>query len=152
MYSLDATLRSLGRVMARYAQDNVVDFDENKTIEAAPLLKVWVSGTMEKPVTYNIGDVRTYENQPWKCALTHTHHGEEGWDPLASRTLWTPYHAKKREYALPYVQPTAAHDAYQNGEWMIWSDGNYYECIGNDVVHTPDVYPQGWNVYVEPNK
>lgn len=152
MYSLDTTLRALGRVMARYAQDKVGDFDANATIEAAPLLKVWVAGTMENPVMYTVGDVRTYENQPWKCAQSHTHHGEAGWDPIASRNLWSPYHSQKREYALPYVQPTAAHDSYQNGEWMIWTDGNYYECIGNAVVHAPDVYPQGWRIYSEPNE
>lgn len=152
MYGLEVTLRSLGRVMARYAQDNVVDFDADKAIEAAPLLKVWVAGTMKNPVTYNIGDVRTHENQPWKCAQSHTHHGEPGWDPSTSRALWSPYHSKKREYALPYVQPTASHDAYQNGEWMIWTDGNCYECIGNDVVHTPDSYPAAWRIYLGSNE
>lgn len=149
MYSLDATLRSLGRVMARYAQDKVGDFDANATIEAAPLLKVWVAGTMENPVAYTLGDVRTYENQPWKCAQSHTHHGEAGWDPATSRSLWSPYHSKRFEYALPYVQPTGAHDAYNEDEWMVWVDGRYFRCTTNGTVHTPEQYPQAWEEYIQ---
>lgn len=149
MYNLNDTLRAIGRVMARYAQEKATSLETDEIIEASPLLKKWVAGTMDKPVSHEAGDVKTYENQPWKCAIAHTHHGEDGWDPVSSRTLWAPYHAKRKDYALPYVQPTAAHDAYQNGEWMVFIDGITYECVGNDVVHDPTVYPQGWKAYTE---
>lgn len=122
--------------------------DANGIIEAAPLMKPWIPGTMEAPVSYAAGDVRTDENQPWKCSQTHIHHGEEGWNPAASsaRALWAPYHATKREYALPWVAPTHAQDAYYTGEWMIWTDGLAYCCQSNSVVYGPDVLPDAWEV------
>lgn len=149
MYNLNETLRAIGRVMARYAQDHVGDFDTNGVIESAPLLNTWKSGTTENPIEYKTGDVRSYANQPWKCNMDHTHHGEDGWDPLTSRTLWSPYHSKRFEYALPYVQPTGAHDAYNEGEWMVWVDGRYFRCKNNGTVHTPEQYPQAWEEYIQ---
>lgn len=146
MYSRDDTFRAIGRVMARYAQEHAAGRDADGVIEAAPLLKPWTAGSMEAPVSYTAGDVRTDENQPWKCVQTHTHHGEPGWNPAAMRALWAPYHATKREYALPWVAPTNATDAYNAGEWMIWTDGLVYKALRDAVVHDPDVLPDAWEV------
>lgn len=146
MYSNSETFRAIGRVMARYAQDHAPDADADGVIEAAPLLKPWTAGSMEAPVSYAAGDVRTDENQPWKCVQAHTHHGEPGWNPAAMRALWAPYHATKKEYALPWVQPTNATDAYNTGEWMIWTDGLAYMALSNALVYGPDVLPDAWEV------
>ena len=146
MYSNSDTFRAIGRVMARYAQDHAPDADADGVIEAAPLLKPWATGSMEAPVSYAAGDVRTDENQPWKCVQAHTHHGEPGWNPAAMRALWAPYHATKKEYALPWVQPTNATDAYNTGEWMIWTDRLSYKALSNALVYGPDVLPDAWEV------
>lgn len=148
MYSNNDTFRAIGRVMARYAQDTASTMDADGVIEAAPLMKPWKAGSMAAPVSYAAGDVRTDENQPWKCVQAHTHHGEDGWNPAATsaRALWAPYHATRMEYALPYVPPTNAEDAYKTGEWMICTDGLAYRCIGNAVTFGPDVMPDAWEV------
>lgn len=148
MYSTNDTLRAIGRVMARYAQDHATSTDTDGVIEAAPLLKPWQAGTMEKPITYKAGDVRTDKNQPWKCVQAHTHHGEDGWNPAATsaRALWAPYHATRREYALPYVPPTNAEDAYKAGEWMIWTDGLRYMANRDAVTYGPDILTDAWEV------
>ncbi len=148
MYSMNETLRAIGRVMARYAQDTAGGMDADGVIEAAPLMKPWMAGSMETPVSYAVGDVRTDANQPWKCSQAHTHHGEEGWNPARSRSLWAPYHATRKDYALPWVQPTHAEDAYYTGEWMIWPDGLAYCCQSNAVTYGPDVLPDAWAVAV----
>lgn len=142
------SFRAIGRVMARYAQDHAASADADGVIESAPLLKAWKPGSMAEPASYAAGDVRTDENQPWKCVQAHTHHGEDGWNPAAAsaRALWAPYHATRREYALPYVPPTNAEDAYKAGEWMIWTDGLAYRCLGNAVTFGPDVLPDAWEV------
>ena len=149
MYGTNETLRAMGRMMARYAQSQL--FDADGMIEAAPLLKPWQAGSMESPMSYDVGDVRTDENQPWKCVQAHTHHGEDGWNPAATsaRALWAPYHATKREYALPWVSPTNATDAYNMGEWMIWTDSVAYRCNANAVVYGPDVLPEAWRKETE---
>ena len=142
MYERNEMLRAMGRMMARYAQGQ--EFDADGAIEASPLLKVWKAGTMEMPVSYIEGDVRTFSGQPWKCAQAHVHYGEEGWDPMSARALWAPYHATKKEYALPYVQPTGAQDAYNTGEWMVWTDGKAYQALRDAVVHGPDTLKDAW--------
>lgn len=146
MYSMNETLRAIGRVMARYAQDTAGGMDADGVIEAAPLMKPWMAGTMEMPVFYIEGDVRTHEGQPWRCSQAHVHYGETGWDPASSRALWAPYHATKQEYALPYVEPTHAEDSYQTGEWMIWTDGKRYQALRDAVDRGPDVLADAWEV------
>lgn len=146
MYSTNETLRAIGRVMARYAQGNADGMDADGVIEAAPLMKPWIAGSMTEPVSYKAGDVRTDENQPWKCSQAHTHYGEPGWNPAAARALWAPYHATKKDYALPYVAPTHAQDAYYTGEWMIWTDGLAYRALRDAVDRGPDILPDAWEV------
>lgn len=143
MYSRNETIRAVGRVMARYAQDNAQELDADGAIEAAPLLKPWKTGSITQPQAYAAGDVRTDENQPWKCVQAHTHYGETGWNPAASRALWAPYHATKREYALPWVAPTNATDIYKAGEWMVWTDGETYKAL-QDTDRDPAVLPYAW--------
>ena len=142
MYARNETLRAMGRMMARYAQAQ--NFDADGTIEAAPLLKEWKAGTMEMPVSYITGDVRTYGGQPWRCVQAHVHYGEAGWDPAGARALWAPYHATKKEYALPYVQPVSAEDAYNTGEWMLWTDGRTYQALRDAVDRGPDALGDAW--------
>ena len=142
MYGRNETLRAMGRMMARYAQSQEMDADG--VIEAAPLLKEWKAGTSDEPVSYIVNDVRTWEGQPWRCVQAHVHYGENGWDPCMARALWAPYHATKKEYALPWVQPTCAADAYNTGEWMIWTDGTAYEALRDAVNRGPDVLGDAW--------
>ena len=146
MYSRNETLRSIGRVMARYAQEKAEVFDADGVISAAPLLKPWKAGSMEAPVSYIAGDIRTHEGQPGNCSQAHVHYCEAGWDPLSSRALWAPYHATRPEYALAYVAPTHAQDSYQAGEWMIWTDGRRYRALRDAVDRGPDELPDAWEV------
>ena len=144
MYSMNETLRAIGRMMARYAQSQ--PFDADGMIEAAPLLKPWTAGTMEKPVAYIENDVRTQNGQPWRCVQAHVHYGEPGWDPASARALWSPYHATRSEYALPWVAPTQAQDAYRTDEWMLWRDGLRYRAVRDGVDRGPDVLADAWEV------
>ena len=41
-------------------------------------------------------------------------------------------------------QPTGAHDAYNTGDLMRWTDGKVYRCTMNGCVWAPDVYPAAW--------
>ena len=48
-----------------------------------------------------------------------------------------------------YVQPTGGHDAYKIGDKITYN-GQKYECLIDNCVWTPDVYPQGWKLIEEP--
>lgn len=43
-----------------------------------------------------------------------------------------------------YVQPSGAHDAYNTGDKMTYTDGDKYICQMDGCVWGPDVYPKGW--------
>lgn len=45
-----------------------------------------------------------------------------------------------------WVQPTGAHDAYNTGGKMTYTDGKKYICKMDGCVWGPDVYPQGWEL------
>ena len=44
-----------------------------------------------------------------------------------------------------FVQPTGAHDAYQQGQGITWN-GQRYRSLIDANVWSPDVYPQGWEL------
>lgn len=110
-----------------------------------PLLQPWQAGTTSNVISYKVGDVRAYSGQIWKCVQAHDHHGEPGWEP-GIVSMWGAYHATDAEHALPWTKPTGAHDMYQMGEFMIWTDNNVYECI-QATDHSPEEYAQAWKKY-----
>lgn len=46
----------------------------------------------------------------------------------------------------PYKQPTGAHDAYNTGDKMTYTDGKKYICQMDNCVWSPDTYPAGWKL------
>lgn len=140
------TMRAIGMMVARLARTAALESAANDVIDLSPLLEPWRVGTSEAPVSYAAGDMCTYAGQPWKCAQDHTHHGEPGWEPGVAASLWVNYHATDAAHALPWVQPTGAHDAYQAGEWMIWTDSKPYRCTQDATVWGPDALPGAWEV------
>ena len=96
-----------------------------------------------QPNTYSVGDVRVYENIPYKCVQAHDSTGNDAWNPPATPALWMQYHGTTPESARPWIAPTGAHDMYKAGEYMIWTDGNIYQCL-IDTVYSPTDYSQAW--------
>ena len=138
------TMRAIGGLLARQARARAAEPDvmSNEIIDLAPLLQPWQAGTASNVISYKVGDVRTYNGQIWKCVQAHAHHGELGWQPRAV-SMWAPYHGTDAEHALPWTQPTGAHDMYQIGQFMIWTDGKIYECI-QATNFSPEESPQAW--------
>lgn len=81
---------------------------------------------------------------PKECMTAYDGTVQQGWT-IDNRTLWKPWHSRKKEYALPYEAPTGAHDMYKAGEYMIWTDNNIYRC-NQDTNFSPADYPQAWEV------
>lgn len=98
-----------------------------------------------KPGVFNINDVRKYENIPYKCCQNHDSTLNTNWTPNLTPALWIQYHGTSKETARPWIAPTGAHDIYKAGEYMIWTDGNVYECISN-TNFDPTVLPSAWSV------
>lgn len=45
-----------------------------------------------------------------------------------------------------WVQPTGAHDAYNKGDKILFTDGRVYVSVIDGNVWSPLVYPQGWEL------
>lgn len=112
--------------------------DKTMGIACSALFEVWTAGN------YIAGDVRTDpdDGYPYECITPHDSVSNPGWT-IKNRTLWKPWHSRSVKHALPWVQPTGAHDMYKTGEYMIWTDGTVKKCI-QDTNFSPDEYKQAW--------
>lgn len=118
---------------------------EDKTlgIKCMALFSVWERGN------YIAGDVRTDPDTgyPYECIVAHDSITNTGDDwTIKNRALWSAWHSRKKEYALPWEKPeTGTSGIYHVGEYMIWTDGTVYKCI-QDADFSPTEYAQAWEV------
>ena len=125
-------------VLAQVAESE----DKTLGIQYMALFPVWERGN------YVEGDVRADPDTgyPYECIVAHDSITNTGDDwTIKNRALWSAWHSRKKEYALPYEAPTGAHDMYKAGEYMIWTDGLVYLCNEN-TNFSPEEYPQAWEV------
>lgn len=134
-------LYAIGQMIGKQAQEKAANPEttNNEIIEIAPTNKKW------KPGNYEIGEIVRYENLPYKCVQKHDSTENPNWNPVEAPALWANYHATDAEHALPWVQPTGAHDIYKTNEYMIYTDGKIYKCL-SDTNFSPTEYSQAWEV------
>ena len=95
---------------------------------------------------HDVGEVARHPETgyPYECMTAYDGAVQQDWT-IDNRTLWKPWHSRKKEYALPYEAPTGAHDMYKAGEYMIWADNKVY-MSKQDTNFSPAEYPQAWEV------
>ena len=98
----------------------------------------------EQNKQHEVGEVATHPETgyPYECMTAYDGTVQQDWT-IDNRTLWKPWHSRKKEYALPYEAPTGAHDMYKAGEYMIWTYGTVKKCV-QDTNFSPEEYPQAW--------
>lgn len=133
-----AALSAIVRLARLNLQQQAATMGATQFISCAALLPAW------QPGPYTTGQAVNHNGQPWRCLQDHDSTGNDTWSPGAAPSLWGAYHSTTAKWALPWVAPTGAHDAYQAGEYMIWTDGQTYRCTTDNTVHSPDVLPQSW--------
>lgn len=140
--NLEKTRMELAQKMAMECQINMIakTAAADDVITLTPLLREWSEGKYQKD------DIVKYLGAPYKCVQAHDSSGNATWNPSGARSLWSNYHATTPENALSWYQPTGAHDAYNQGECMVWTDGNTYRAKKNAVTYGPDAVPQAWEV------
>lgn len=96
------------------------------------------------PGKYAVGDIRTdpETGYPRECMTAHDSTVNTDWT-IKTAAIWKPYHSRKKEYALPWEAPTGAHDIYEAGEYMIWTDYKVYRCK-MDTNFSPADYAAAW--------
>ena len=116
----------------------------NEKIQNRMLCKPWLPGS------HTPGETFTAEGQIWECFQAYDNAvypditpGQSAW-----YTFNRPYHGTTPETAMPWVSPTGAHDMYQAGEYMIWTDGITYKCL-SATAYSPADYANAWEVHYE---
>lgn len=137
-------LRAVGAMVAKQAREKAAAEPEaaNDIIDMSPLLAPWKAGTAEKPVEHKLGDIVAYADMPWHCLVAHTHRGEPDWEPNGLTALWAQYHGRDAAHALPFR--SEGHNPYNEGHWMLWTDGWRYRSTMNTNTWSPVDYPSGW--------
>ena len=124
-------------VMAQIAKSE----DKTLGIQCMALFPVWKRGN------YVVGDVRTDSDTgyPYECIVAHDSITNTGDDwTIKNRALWSAWHSRKKEYALPWEKPeTGTSGIYHVGEYMIWTDGTVKKCL-RDTNFSPEEYPADW--------
>lgn len=122
-------------VLAQIAESE----DKTLGIQCMALFSVYVQNKQ-----HEVGEVATHPETgyPYECMTAYDGSVQQDWT-IDNRTLWKPWHSRKPEYALPWEQPTGAHDMYKSGEYMIWTDGTVRGCK-TDTDRGPDVLPDNW--------
>lgn len=112
--------------------------DKTLAIACMAFFEPWTPGQ------YEVGDIRTNPTTgyPRECITAHDSTVNTDWT-IDVGTIWKAYHSRKKEYALPWEQPTGSHDMYKTGEYMIWTDKEIYKCL-SDTVYSPEEYAQAW--------
>jgi hypothetical protein len=118
--------------------DKLAD-NEDKTLAIACMafFETW------KPAKYSVGDIRTNPETgyPRECMIAHDSTVNPDWT-ITTPSLWKIYHSRRKEFALPWEQPTGAHDIYKAGEYMIWH-GSIYRCL-SDTAFDPGGQAAAW--------
>ena len=128
-----ALLESLGRITAgkMILADELTE-EETKAI--AGLFQPWIAWE-----SVNIGTLRLYEDELYKCVQAHT--TQSDWTPDITPALWV---IKSAPGVIPeWVQPAGAHDAYNIGDKVTYN-GHIWESSIDANVWSPSAYPAGW--------
>ena len=93
---------------------------------------------------HEVGEVAAHPETgyPKECIQAYDGSVQVDWT-IDTSVCWKPWHSRKKEYALPFVHPTAAYDMYKEGEYMIWTDGVIKKAL-RDTDFSPDEYPSDW--------
>lgn len=124
--------------------------DGNTVIRSMILLPAYQPQGPGKDYNHTVGECCTYSGQPWRCCQEYNAQNNPEILPGESPAHWVPFHATDPACALPFVQPTGAHDAYQKGEVCLWTDGKVYRSILETAnAYSLADYPSGWEEVVE---
>lgn len=84
----------------------------------------------EQNHSYSVGDVRLHPatGNPKECMTAYDGSVQQDWT-IDTSTFWKPWHSRKKEYALPWEQPTGAHDMEDSQALAVPELYPTYECM-----------------------
>lgn len=107
--------------------------DEVTATEHTALFSGWASG-----VAYEVGALRQYNDELYRCVQAHT--SQEAWTPDTAASLWSKVGNPLEEYPA-WSQPIGAHDAYAIRDKVTHNEKKWTSTVDQNVWE-PGVY--GW--------
>lgn len=137
-------MRDMGRVEAKALQTEAAA----KTITETEIIEREAAAPRFDPTKdyseWPVGSPVRDESQVWLLIQPHNASHFTG-RPSTLRALWGLAHTTDPKKAKPYVAPYGTSGLYQNGECMVWTDGEVYRCIAlSPTEYTPETYPPYW--------
>jgi len=125
------------RAMQIYAES----LPDSEAMTLASLFGLWAAGTHYETgacIAHGcnlVGDPQLYRVQ-------QSHAAQADWAPDKTPSLFAPIGLGKDGIPL-WAQPAGAHDAYCIGDTVEF-DGAVYRSLRDGNIHSPAVYPEGW--------
>lgn len=109
----------------------VTSLEDDMAEEVTGLFPFWATET-----PYDVGDRRQYNGLLYRCVQAHT--SQADWTPDVVPALWV---RTSTEEWPEWIQPTGAHDAYNQGDKVSHNEKHWISDIDANV-YEPGVY--GW--------
>lgn len=90
---------------------------------------------------YKVGDLVAYEDNLFEVIQDHT--SQEDWPPDSATSLFTP--KTPSGVIAEWEQPEGSHDAYNEGDLVLFED-EVYKSLIDDNTWSPADYPEGWEL------
>lgn len=134
----------LRAVLQMFAQS----LPDEKAMEVATIYPKFKLGVLyKKDIIFSYGENEVGDPQLYRVNQEHT--SSEQWIPGAEGTtaLYTAIGLNESGYPI-WSQPSGEHDAYDIGDIVDYK-GTLYRSKINGNTYSPEVYPNGWEIYVE---
>lgn len=138
-------------------QNNLSLLSDDEIISMSSIIPLWSEGEYSGGIsTFGLNDqsistsIRRHNGQIWKCIQSHDSTDSPEGSPDKMRLYWVPYHAKSKDLALDWVEPTYVEDdyylgSYMYGEYMKYKDGHTYLCNKDETIMSPDLESESWS-------
>ena len=129
----------LRRALQMFAQ-SLTDEQAMEVATVYPKYEVGKAYKKDEMFTYEVNEV----GDPQLYRVVQDHTSQADWTPNTTASLYTPIGLTEEGYVI-WSQPTGAHDAYNTGD-IVEYKGTLYKSLIDGNVHSPEAYPQGWEV------
>lgn len=127
------------KVISDIAAKQMIRADELTDEEKDELVGLYPNYAVDR--AYIVGDIINYNGTLYEVIQSHT--SQADWKPNEVPAL---YKKIVPEGVIPeWVEPTGAHDAYMQGDKVIYNGKVYVSVIDNNTW-SPTAYPQGWEL------
>ena len=128
-------MRKAGQISTK----KLIIMDELTAEEMQELIDIYDRWQVEK--NYKPGDVVTYHGEFYEVIQEHT--SQADWLPDKAESL---YKSHAPAGIIPeWQQPTGGHDAYNEGDKVIY-EGQIYMSLIDANTWSPSEHPQGWEL------